>query len=215
MIRNMRNAAPLLLFVTALLALPAACSSDKTASVVDPGPSPADGSAGRYRVGSGELGDSTASSLGDAYPLVEGLHVTGTPIDVDLATYRLTVEGAVERPLALSYEELQAFPRKRSFETLVCPGFFTDEGHWTGVPLEVLLERAGVREGAQSVDFVAADGSYRSSLTLRDAREARVLIAYQFDDRPLPKIHGFPLRVIAPGQAGSVWVKWLGKIVVE
>ena len=62
---------------------------------------------------------------------------------------------------------------------------------------------------------MTADGSYRSSLSLKDAREARVLIAYQFDDRPLPRVHGFPLRVIAPGQAGSVWVKWLGKIVVE
>ena len=78
-----------------------------------------------------------------------------------------------------------------------------------------LFDRLVEVTGARSVQFVAADGGYRASLTLREALAAGVLIAWEFDDRPFPRVHGFPLRVVAPGQTGSVWVKWLGSIVVQ
>jgi DMSO/TMAO reductase YedYZ molybdopterin-dependent catalytic subunit len=41
------------------------------------------------------------------------------------------------------------------------------------------------------------------------------LIAYEFDGKPFPKVHGFPVRLAAKGQAGSYWVKWLGSLRVE
>jgi DMSO/TMAO reductase YedYZ molybdopterin-dependent catalytic subunit len=204
--------------VSALLLALGACSGNRTAAPVDPGPSPKDGAAGRYAAGSAgraEADGERSDWLEKAYPVVEGLHVTGTPVEIDIDAYRLKVIGAVKTPLSLSYAEVQALPRVRSFVRLTCPGFFHDEGYWTGTPLKGLLEQAGIRDGAQNVRFVAADGGYQASLKLSDALAEGVLIAFQFDDRPFPKVHGFPLRVVAPGQAGSQWVKWLGQIVVE
>jgi len=205
MLRNILGTSCVILIASFLLPAFVACDphSARPATGSDPSALRSDAAA------------ATAGGLGDAYPVVEGLHVTGTPVEIDLASYRLEVVGAVDRPLSLSYEQVLALPRQRSLERLVCPGFFTDEGHWTGTPLKSLLERAGVREGARSVEFVAADGGYRSSLKLEDALSSGVLIAYEFDDRPFPMVHGYPLRLVAPGQAGSVWVKWLGRIVVE
>ena len=87
------------------------------------------------------------SGIGGSYPLVEGLHVTGTPVDIDIETYRLKITGEVDTPLSLSLKEIKAMEARREFVVLVCPGFFTDEGTWTGVPIADLLDLAGVKEG--------------------------------------------------------------------
>jgi DMSO/TMAO reductase YedYZ molybdopterin-dependent catalytic subunit len=147
--------------------------------------------------------------------LFEGLHVTGTPVEVDLATFRLKVDGAVERPLALSFEQIRELPAVRKEITLECPGFFIDRGVWTGVPAREILARAGVRPGARRVTFTSLDGGYSQSLSLEDLQEDGTLIAYEFDGRPFPKVHGFPVRLTAEGKAGSYWVKWLGSLRVE
>ena len=155
------------------------------------------------------------SGIGGAYPLVEGLHVTGTPVDIDIETYRLKVSGAVDTPLSLSLEEIKTMEAQRESVTLVCPGFFTDEGNWTGVRIADLLDLAGVKPEAEQLKFVAADGNYSANLRLDDAMGEGMLIAYAFEDKPLPKVHGYPLRVVAKDQQGNRWVKWLGEIVVQ
>ena len=155
------------------------------------------------------------SGIGGAYPLVEGLHVTGTPVEIDIDTYRLAVTGKVDEPLSLSYEEITAMDAKREFVILDCPGFFTDEGNWTGVPIADLLDLAGVQEGADQLHFVAADGNYTANLKIEDALGEGMLIAYAFEDKPLPEVHGYPLRVVAKNQQGNRWVKWLGRIEVR
>jgi DMSO/TMAO reductase YedYZ molybdopterin-dependent catalytic subunit len=155
------------------------------------------------------------SGIGGAYPLVEGLHVTGTPVDIDIETYRLKISGAVDTPLSLSLEEIHSMPAQREFVVLECPGFFTDEGNWTGVRIADLLDKAGVKQEAAQVQFIAADGGYSATMKLEEVRGEGMLIAYAFEDKPLPKVHGYPLRVVAKDQQGNRWVKWLGEIVVR
>jgi DMSO/TMAO reductase YedYZ molybdopterin-dependent catalytic subunit len=155
------------------------------------------------------------SGIGGSYPLVEGLHVTGTPADIDVDTYRLQISGAVETPLSLSLEEIRAMEAHREFVVLECPGFFTDEGNWTGVRIADLLDLAGVKPEAERIRFVAADGRYSANLTLEQIKGRGMLIAYAFEDKPLPKVHGYPLRVVAKDQPGNRWVKWLGQIEVR
>jgi DMSO/TMAO reductase YedYZ molybdopterin-dependent catalytic subunit len=155
------------------------------------------------------------SGIGGSYPLVEGLHVTGTPVDIDIDTYRLKITGAVNTPLSLSLEEIKAMEAQREFVVLDCPGFFTDKGYWTGVRITDFLDLAGIKPGAEQLKFVAADGKYSSNLKLKEVTGEGMLIAYAFEDKSLPKVHGYPLRVVAKDQQGNRWVKWLGEIVVQ
>jgi len=144
----------------------------------------------------------------------EGLHVTGTAIDVDLKTYRLEITGEVNKNLSLTFDDVKNLPSVRIYSELDCPGFFIDKGYWTGVKILDLLNMAGLKENAKEVEFISVDGSYSKVLALEDIQPEGFLIAYQFNDKEFSKYHGFPLRVVAKDQPGSVWVKWLGKIEV-
>ncbi|HOV37926.1 MAG TPA: molybdopterin-dependent oxidoreductase [Spirochaetales bacterium] len=145
----------------------------------------------------------------------EGLHITGVPFDFDMHTYRFTVTGKVDHPLSLTFEEMKALPAVRKNLTLTCPGYFTDSGTWTGVPVRVLLEKAGVQKDAKIVIFSVPDDSYRTRFPVAEAMHEDMLIAYEFNGKQFHRVHGFPLRLVAGGKEGSDWVKWLQKIVVE
>ena len=121
----------------------------------------------------------------------------------------------MDTPLALTLEEVRRLHAERLFMPLTCPGFFTDQGYWTGVRLGELLRMAGYRAGATTVVFSSVDGSYSQRLPLSVVLGENILVAYQFDDRDFPVYHGYPLRIAAEGHPGAVWVKWLGSITVE
>jgi DMSO/TMAO reductase YedYZ molybdopterin-dependent catalytic subunit len=152
-----------------------------------------------------------------AYAAVDpatGLHMTGTPVAIDLTTYRLKINGKVDHPLELSYDDLRLMPKVTASPTLVCPGLFEDVASWSGVPLKMLLEKAGVQPGATKIQMKAADGHY-GYLPLDQALKPENFLAYQLRGQPLPVLHGFPLRAVLPGQTGSLWVKWLLEIEVQ
>jgi DMSO/TMAO reductase YedYZ molybdopterin-dependent catalytic subunit len=139
--------------------------------------------------------------------------------NVDRRSWRLRVEGLVGRPLSLGYEELLAMPAIEQYVTLQCisnlvGGDLVGTAKWTGVPLRRLLERAGgAGRGAVRVVFHAV-GGYSDSLPLAKAMEATTVVAYGMNDRSLPRAHGFPARIIAPGIYGMKNVKWLERIEV-
>ena len=143
-----------------------------------------------------------------------GLHMTGTPVVIDVKTYRLKIVGKVDHPLELTYDDLRLMPKVTASPTLVCPGAFQDVASWSGVPLKMLLEKAGVQPGATEIQMKAADGHY-GYLALDRALEPENFLAYELRGQPLPVLHGFPLRAVLPGQVGSLWVKWLLEIVVQ
>ncbi len=143
-----------------------------------------------------------------------GLHVTGEPVVVDLATYRLKVGGKVARELSLTYDELRGLPRVTASPLLNCPGFFTDQATWSGASLEAILEMAGVQPDAERIEMKSADG-YSISLTLETALGTESFLAYELMGDTLPVLHGFPVRAVIPGKDGNLWVKWLVEISVE
>lgn len=145
----------------------------------------------------------------------EGLHITGTPIEIDIITYRLMVTGKVNRPLALSLDEVKALVAVDRKLTLECPGFFTDIGTWTGVLVRTLLEKAGALAEAKVVIFTTVDGSYTTRFPIKEALSEDMLVAYRFNGKEFHRVHGFPIRLVAGGREGSDWVKWLGKIILE
>ncbi|MFB0534293.1 MAG: molybdopterin-dependent oxidoreductase [Anaerolineae bacterium] len=144
---------------------------------------------------------------------VEELHTTGKPVELDISTYGLTVEGLVENPLSLSYEETMAYPSVTEVVLLVCPGAFYDNAEWTGVPVADVLRQAKVKPEAEKVYFEAA-GGYRQALTLEESMGDGVFLAYEVNGQPLPLEHGYPLRLVVRGKYGSHWVKWLTRIEV-
>ncbi|MES0342310.1 MAG: molybdopterin-dependent oxidoreductase [Candidatus Humimicrobiaceae bacterium] len=155
------------------------------------------------------------AALGGGYVEVDGLHVTGNPVAVSISQYRLEVSGAVDNPLSLTFGEVKEMESVRIFISLVCPGFFTDEGYWTGVKVSKLLELAQINEDAARVRFTSLDGDYNRTLSVEKIMENEgIIIAYHFNDKEFSEIHGYPLRVAAENEPGYIWVKWLGKIEV-
>jgi DMSO/TMAO reductase YedYZ molybdopterin-dependent catalytic subunit len=139
--------------------------------------------------------------------------------DVDARSWRLRVDGLVGRSIELGYDELLAMPATEQYVTLQCisnlvGGDLVGTAKWTGVPLARVLERAGgAGRGAVRVVFHAV-GGYSDSLPLAKALEPTTVVAYGMNDRSLPRAHGFPARVIAPGIYGMKNVKWLQRIEV-
>jgi DMSO/TMAO reductase YedYZ molybdopterin-dependent catalytic subunit len=142
-----------------------------------------------------------------------GLHMTGTPVEVDITTYRLQVTGRVDHPLSLSYDELRCLPKVQATPELVCPGFFVDVAAWAGAPLRAVLEQAGMEEGARMLRLTAADG-YSLQIELDADTLANAFLAYELEGETLPVLHGFPVRFVWPGHSGNEWVKWLVAIEV-
>ncbi|MBN1640099.1 MAG: molybdopterin-dependent oxidoreductase [Anaerolineae bacterium] len=142
-----------------------------------------------------------------------GLHMTGTPTEVDLASYRLEVTGKVEVPLSLTYDQLRCMPRIERRATLVCPGFFEDQATWAGASLDHVLGLAQVQDDATQLRLVGADGYY-TLVRLVDLVPDDDFLAYEWEGEPLPILHGFPVRLVFPALNGSKWVKWLLEIEV-
>jgi DMSO/TMAO reductase YedYZ molybdopterin-dependent catalytic subunit len=139
--------------------------------------------------------------------------------NVDHRSWRLRVEGLVGRPVSLGYDELLAMPATEQYVTLQCisnlvGGDLVGTAKWTGVPLARVLARAGgAGPGAVRVVFHAV-GGYSDSLPLAKALEPATVVAYGMNDRSLPRAHGYPARIIAPGIYGMKNVKWLERIEV-
>ena len=159
-----------------------------------------------------EVLDHEALEFGD---LFMGLHYTAAPIDLDEETYRLTVTGKVDNPLSLSLAEVKALATVDTRVKLVCPGYFTDEGVWSGVLVRTLLEEAGIQDDAEMVIFAVPDESYRTRFPVERASADDFLVAWAFEGETLHRVHGFPLRLVAGDTEGSNWVKWLQVIRVE
>jgi len=143
-----------------------------------------------------------------------GLHMTGTPVRIELAAYKLKVTGNVDRPLSLSFDDLRRMPRITSRPKLICQGYFEDLATWSGVSLAALLDRAGVRSSAREVDLVCADG-YTASITLAQARASGAYLAYELEGKIIPVLQGFPLRAVLPELTGYNWAKWIVEIKVR
>jgi DMSO/TMAO reductase YedYZ molybdopterin-dependent catalytic subunit len=133
---------------------------------------------------------------------------------IDPVAYRLRVTGKVQPPLELAYDEIRCLPRVQASPVLNCPGFFVDEATWAGTPIAEVLALTQVQEGASTVEFVSADG-YKTSLPLEKAWDRANFLAYEWEGEPLPRLHGFPLRVVIPDAQGNQWTKWLVEISVQ
>ncbi len=137
-----------------------------------------------------------------------------TDVTIDPQTYKLKVSGKVERPLALSYDQILKFPSTKETVLLICPGYFAYNAQWTGVNLKTLIQESRVKKEAKFVDI---RGAYEKvvRVPLKDLDRKKILLAYQVNGKSLPKPHGFPLRLVYEGAYGYEWVKYIEELVIS
>ncbi len=159
---------------------------------------------------------------------------------VSPASYRLSITGEVESPLALSLEDLSRFPRREIEATIQCAGNRRREladhraipnelawgseaissARWSGVALAEVLAAVRPNQRAQHVAFTGLDDTerhgerfhYGSSIPVEKAFANEVLLATGMNGEPLTPMHGFPVRAVVPGWIGARSVKWLQTI---
>jgi len=140
---------------------------------------------------------------------------TVTPIPAfSNANWSFTVDGLVKRSLQFDWERFVALPRTAQVSDFHCvTGWSVYSNTWEGVPLQTLLDQAGVRSGAQTVKFYSGDGVYTDSLTLAQIAEmGDVLVALLHDGKPIPSDLGGPVKLIVPQMYAYKSVKWLNRI---
>ena len=137
-----------------------------------------------------------------------------TDVAIDSKTYRLKVTGKVERPLSLSYDQILKYPSLTETVLLICPGFFSNNGRWTGVNFKSLLQEAQIKKEAQYVDVVG-NGEKRVRISIKELDQKKIFLAYRVNGETLPRKHGFPLRLVYEDVYGSDWVKYVEEIVVS
>ncbi|XP_074028867.1 sulfite oxidase isoform X3 [Leptinotarsa decemlineata] len=164
--------------------------------------------------------------------------------DVDPSTYELEVEiEGSNKTITFTLDELKKLPKKTITATVMCAGNRRTEmtkvkqvkglnwgpaavgnATWTGVPLREVLKLAKVEDDKKykHIQFEAVDAdvtgkTYGASIPIWKGLDKRgdVLLAYEMNGVPIPRDHGFPIRVIVPGVVGARNVKWLGKIIVS
>jgi DMSO/TMAO reductase YedYZ molybdopterin-dependent catalytic subunit len=162
---------------------------------------------------------------------------------IDRDAWWLHVEGEVENPFTINYEELIKLESRTIPVTLECAGNNRDfldpkvkgvqwrlgavgTAEWTGVPLAALLNRAVVKSNACEVILEGADCgmledpksppgelTFARGIPLSKAT-ADVLLAYKINGSELPAQHGFPVRAIVPGWYAMASIKWLQRVIV-
>jgi DMSO/TMAO reductase YedYZ molybdopterin-dependent catalytic subunit len=141
---------------------------------------------------------------------------TTTPFneDIDIDSYNLIIDGIVNSPLSLSYEQLQSFPTITRDAEIICPGVKDETDSWTGVSLSTLLKEAGLATGASVVVFTGEDG-YFVQLPLETVLESDVFLAYEMNGQTLSQDRGYPLRLVVGKSQGADWLRWVTKIEVK
>lgn len=143
---------------------------------------------------------------GNAFPVV------GEAVpDIDLNRWRLSIGGAVNKPLVLEYRDILARSSSVRTETLDCTNGWYSIQDWQGIALIDLLAEAELEAGPAGVRMVSETG-YNHTYPFEEAR--RILLATHVTGEALEPRHGFPLRAVAPGRRGWFWVKWLARVEV-
>ena len=138
---------------------------------------------------------------------------------VDSSTWSLQIDGMVDNPMTLTYDQLLQLPMIERGITLTCVsnevgGPYVSSGRWLGVPFSEIIKRVGVQPGVDQAYSYSSDSGYTCSTpfqALSDGRDAMVVVG--LNGEVLPDAHGFPARMLVPGLFGFVSAtKWLERI---
>jgi DMSO/TMAO reductase YedYZ molybdopterin-dependent catalytic subunit len=147
------------------------------------------------------------------------IDINTIPPAVNEEQWRLNITGLVEKPLALTLDELRRYEPLHQFITLRCisnpvGGDLIGTTRWTGVSLQRLLPDLRLKPGASHLKMHAADGFFEVVPIETIKADERVMLTYAWDGVPLLTEHGFPLRIYIPNVCGMKQPKWITAIEV-
>ena len=129
---------------------------------------------------------------------------------IDKQTYELVVDGLVENPLKLNYEQLLEYSQESWLMKFNCVEGWNFTAKWTGPQINSILNDAGVKPEAKIIIFYTSDvPEGYSSLDLNYIRDNNILIALKLNDVTLTPERGFPFQVAAKSKFGYKWAKWV------
>jgi DMSO/TMAO reductase YedYZ molybdopterin-dependent catalytic subunit len=131
---------------------------------------------------------------------------------IDLEKWALTVDGEVEKPLRLSWDDFLKLPKVESISDFHCvEGWSVLNCRWEGVRFREIVKLVKPKETARSVTFECADG-YTTSLTLEELVGDDVLLACKLDGKELEEGLGWPLRLVVPDKYAYKSALWVTRI---
>lgn len=133
---------------------------------------------------------------------------------VDTASYTLSIEGLVNQPVELSYNQVRELVAYERLITLYCVEGWEATILWKGVLLDELIAMAGVKPEAVTVIFGSVDG-YTTSLPLQTIKEKALILAYSANGLDLPPAMGYPFIVVAEDKLGYKWARWVNSITLS
>jgi DMSO/TMAO reductase YedYZ molybdopterin-dependent catalytic subunit len=166
----------------------------------------------KYHLEDGPLAALRAITPNDDFYLMSS---HGEPA-VDPEKWSLTIDGLVDQPLRLTYDEIRKLPPFETILTLECisnpiGGGLIGNALWHGTLLAPLLERARIKPQAKYVALYAAEG-YSSGHTVERILHPENFLVWEMNGETLSRQHGFPLRILIPGKYGMKMPKWLTRI---
>jgi len=156
----------------------------------------------------------------------------GGTAEINPADHRLMINGLVDTPLVFTMEDLKRFPRQNHVYFLECAANSGMEWRgsqlngcqythgmihnvmYTGIPLKLLLEEAGVKTNGKWVLPEGADASAMTRSVPIEKAMDDCLVAFKMNGEALRPEQGYPLRLVVPGWEGNMWVKWLRRLEV-
>lgn len=172
---------------------------------------------GRLLTGSTADPDPTVARLPPGQKLVRDWPVLdlGAQPDVTAAKFRFDVDGAVIHPLSLSLDEFMALPQNETVSDIHCVTQWSRyDNRWRGVAAHMLLQSVQPKDEARHVIFHSYDG-YTSNVRLDQFSQPDVLLAWEWNGEPIPRVHGGPVRVVIPRLYFWKSAKWVRRIEIS
>jgi DMSO/TMAO reductase YedYZ molybdopterin-dependent catalytic subunit/thiosulfate reductase cytochrome b subunit len=137
--------------------------------------------------------------------------------DHEFRDYTLRVDGLVDKPVALSYEQLKALPKKEQITQHYCIQGWSGVAKWGGVPMKDILELVKPLPQARFAVFYSYGegdeaGLYYDAHKIEHMRHDLTILAYEMNGAPLNELHGAPLRLRNELELGFKQVKWIQAI---
>jgi DMSO/TMAO reductase YedYZ molybdopterin-dependent catalytic subunit len=148
------------------------------------------------------------------------IDISSRPPVINGETYTLPITGLVNNPLKLTLDDIRSnYEPMDQFVTLACisnwlGGDLTSTTTWTGASFQKILEDLDLQDNAAYLRIYSADG-FDETVDINEIKaDERIMLAYDWDRKPLTQEHGFPLRIYLPDRYGMKQPKWIINIEV-